>query len=50
MAVMLLVIAAVVLALGLLYLLRPDLFVVPVLLILYRVNPGQRATPRRGKT
>lgn len=38
---MLLVIAAVLLTLGLLYLLRPDLFVVPILLILYRI-PRQR--------
>jgi hypothetical protein len=51
-AVTLLVIAAVLLALGLLYLLRPELFIVPILLLLYgvnlvldRVNPGQRPQP-----
>ena len=42
---MLLVIAAVLLVLGLLYLLRPHLFIIPILLILYRVNPGQRPHP-----
>ena len=41
----LLVIAGVLLALGLLYLLRPHLFIIPILLILYRVNPGQKPHP-----
>ena len=46
---MLLIIAAVLLALGLLYLLRPHLFIIPILLILYRAQPGEDRT-RRGKT
>jgi hypothetical protein len=45
MVVTLLVIAAVLLALGLLYLLCPELFIIPILMILYLVNPGQKPHP-----
>jgi hypothetical protein len=46
MAVMLLAIAVVLLlALGLLYLLRPELLIIPILMIFYLVNPGQRPHP-----
>lgn len=43
---MLFVIAAVVLlVVGLVYLVRPELFMIPILLILYLVNPGQKPHP-----
>ena len=42
---MLLVIAAVLLALGLVYLVRPELLVIPILMVLYLVNPGQKPYP-----
>lgn len=45
MVVMLLVIAAVLFVLGPLYLLWPELFVIPTLLVLYRVRPGQKPHP-----